>query len=139
MSAMSMETVSSGWNLTVYDPYTNMLRGTVSAMAATIGGSGSVNVAPLDTAYETPGEFTRRMARNTQLLLKNESYIDRVGDPSAGSYYIENLTASIATAAWELFIEVEEAGGIIEALKSGFVQKRIEETRNAKDRDDRQF
>ncbi len=132
---MSIETVSSGWNQTIYDPYTNMLRGTVAAMAATIGGSNAVHVSPLDSAYDAPGEFTRRMARNTQLILKNESYIDRVIDPSAGSYYIENLTNSLAEAAWELFLEVEKTGGIVEALKSGFIQDKIEETRKSKDSD----
>ena len=132
---ISIETVSSAWSQTVYDPYTNMLRGTVAAMAATIGGSGTVHVSPLDSAYEKPGEFTRRMARNTQLILKNESYIDRVIDPSAGSYYIENLTDSIARAAWELFLEVEKAGGIIESLKSGYIQEQIEKTASAKDKD----
>ncbi len=132
---MSIETVSSGWNQTVYDPYTNMLRGTVAAMAATIGGSDTVHISPIDSAYEKPGEFTRRMARNTQLILKNESYIDRVIDPSAGSYYIENLTDSLIQAAWELFLEVEKAGGLIEALKSGLIQDRIEETRSSKDED----
>lgn len=133
--SMSIKTVSSGWNQTVYDSYTNMLRGTVAAMAATIGGSEAVHVSPLDSAYENPGEFTRRMARNTQLILKNESYIDRVIDPSAGSYYIESLTSSISEAAWELFLEVEKAGGIIEALKSGLIQDEIEETRRSKDSD----
>ena len=129
---INIESVSSNWNLSTYDPYTNMLRGTVAAMAATIGGSGSVHIAPLDSAYENPGDFTRRMARNTQLLLKSESYIDRVIDPSAGSYYIENLTDSLAEEAWELFLEVEGAGGIIEALRSGLIQEKIEETRTKK-------
>lgn len=133
-SAMTIKSVSSGWNRTVYEPYTNMLRGTVSAMAASIGGSSSINVAPLDAAYEKSDEFTKRMARNTQLLLKNESYIDRVADPSAGSYYIENLTDMMARASWALFLEIEEKGGLIEALKSGFVQDSIEETRKSKDK-----
>jgi len=132
---ISIETVSSGWSQTVYAPYTNMLRGTVAAMAATIGGSRTVHVAPLDSAYDAPGEFTRRMARNTQLILKNESYIDRVIDPSAGSYYIENLTDSIARAAWELFLEVERVGGFVEALKSGLIQDQIDKTANAKNED----
>jgi len=132
---ISIETVTSGWNKTVYDPYTNMLRSTVEAMAATIGGSGTVHVSPLDSAFDAPGDFTRRMARNTQLILKNESYINRVIDPSAGSYYLETLTDSVAGAAWKLFLEVEQAGGIVEALKSGLIQDQIEKIGNSKESD----
>lgn len=130
---MSIETVTSPRNKTVFDPYVNMLRGTVEAMAAAIGGSESVHVLPLDSTYKNPDEFSRRMARNTQLILKNESYLDRVIDPSAGSYYIENLTDSIARTSWELFLRVEKEGGIVQALRSGLVQEQIERTRNSRD------
>lgn len=132
---ITIEAVTSEWNKTIYDPYTNMLRGTVEAMAATIGGSDTVHVSPLNSAYGAPGDFTRRMARNTLLILKNESYIDRVIDPSAGSYYIENLTDSVAGAAWKLFLGVERAGGIVEALKAGLIQGEIERTGKSKDTD----
>ena len=132
---ISIETVTSGWNKTVYDPYTNMLRSTVEAMAATIGGSGAVHVSPLDSAFDAPGDFTRRMARNTQLILKSESYLNRVIDPSAGSYYIETLTDSVAGAAWKLFLEVEQSGGMVEALKSGKIQDTVEKTGKSKESD----
>jgi methylmalonyl-CoA mutase len=132
---MKIESRTTSWNKTVFDPYVNMLRGTVEAMAAAIGGSDFINVLPLDSTYKRPGEFSQRMARNTQLILKNESYLDRVADPAGGSYYIERLTDSIASASWELLRTVESQGGIIEALKSGFVQEEILKTRNERDTD----
>jgi len=130
---MSIETRTSSWNMTIFDPYVNMLRGTVEAMAAAIGGSDTLSVLPFDAVFRTPDEFSRRMARNTQLILKNESYMDRVVDPSAGSYYIEELTDSIAKAAWDKFLKIEEAGGFVEALKSGLIQGEIEETARQRD------
>ncbi|MGD9653176.1 MAG: methylmalonyl-CoA mutase family protein [Candidatus Dadabacteria bacterium] len=130
---MKLETRTSSWNKTVFDPYVNMLRGTVEAMAASIGGGEAVSVLPLDSAYKQPGEFTLRMARNTQLILKHESYLDRVKDPASGSYYIEKLTDSIAASSLELFLEVEKLGGFIEAFKVGFIQERILKTRAARD------
>ncbi|MEQ9619332.1 MAG: methylmalonyl-CoA mutase family protein [Deltaproteobacteria bacterium] len=132
---MILETRTSSWNKTVFDPYVNMLRTTVEAMAASIGGSETLNVQPMDSTFRTPDEFSRRMARNTQLILKNESYLDRVTDPGAGAYYIENLTDSIAEASWETFLKIEELGGVVEALKSGFIQDEIEKTRNKRDMD----
>ena len=134
---MRIDTRTSSWNKTVFDPYVNMLRGTVEAMAAAIGGSESLNVLPLDSTFERPGEFSRRMARNTQLILKHESCLDRVTDPSGGSYYIERLTDSLADSAWELFKAVEGMGGLAEALKTGFVQDEILKTRNERDRTSR--
>jgi methylmalonyl-CoA mutase len=132
---MTINTKTSSWNKTVFDPYVNMLRGTAEAMAAAIGGCESLSVLPLDSAYERPGEFTRRLARNTQLILKHESYLDRVADPAGGSYYIERLTDSLAGSAWELFRKVEGMGGLVDALKAGFIQEEIQKTRNERDRD----
>jgi methylmalonyl-CoA mutase len=132
---MSINAITSSWNKTVFDPYVNMLRGTVEAMAAVIGGCESLNVLPLDSAYERPGEFTRRLARNTQLILRHESYIDRVTDPAGGSYYIERLTDALADSAWELFRRVEGMGGFVSALRAGFVQEEIQRTRKERDRD----
>ena len=132
---MTLETRTSSWNKTVFDPYVNMLRATVEAMAASIGGSESLYVQPMDSTFRTPDEFSRRMARNTQLILKSESSLDRVTDPAAGSYYIENLTDSIAEASWEIFRKVEAIGGIVEALKSDFIQDEIGKTRNNRDMD----
>ncbi|MCC6713433.1 MAG: acyl-CoA mutase large subunit family protein [Candidatus Dadabacteria bacterium] len=130
---MKIEARTSSWNKTVFDPYVNLLRGTVEAMAASIGGGEAVSVLPLDSAYKQPGEFTLRMARNTQLILKHESYLDRVKDPASGSYYIEKLTDSIAGASLELFLEVEKQGGFVAAFKNGFIQDRISKTRAERD------
>lgn len=116
---------SSLWNTTVYDPYVNILRGTTEAMAAAIGGADSIEVLPFNKSFADPSEFSLRIARNTQLLLKEESHFDRVADPAAGSYYIEVLTDKLANSAWALFKEVENKGGYIAALKEGFIQSTV--------------
>jgi methylmalonyl-CoA mutase len=100
-------------------------------MAAAIAGVDSHLVKPFDAAYAKPGEFSERIARNQQLLLKEESYFDKVADPAAGSYYIENLTAELADQAWKLFLEIEEKGGYLEAVKEGFIQQKIADNANA--------
>ncbi len=130
---MFAHAVTSKWNITAYDPYVNMLRGTTEAMSAAISAVHSLEVLPFDTAYEQPTEFSSRIARNVQLLLKNESHFDNVVDPAGGSYYIENLTQSIADQAWALFKEVEEKGGYIAAFKAGFIQDTVEASANKKD------
>jgi len=123
---MEIHSVTSEWNKTLYDPYVNMLRTQTEAMSAVLGGTDSLTVNPFDIAFSMPGEFSERIARNQQLLLKEEAYFDKVADPASGSYYIENLTALVADNAWKLFLEIEDAGGFISALKSGFIQDRIE-------------
>lgn len=130
---MRITAVTSQWNQTVYDPYVNMLRGTTEAMSAALAGVDSLEVTPFDASFEKPTVFSDRIARNTQILLKEESYFDRVVDPAAGSYYIENLTASIAQEAWKLFKEVEEKGGYLEAFKGGFIQQAIAATAQKRD------
>ncbi len=125
---MHIHCETSEWNKTIYDPYVNLLRTQTEAMSATLGGTQSLTVLPFDTFYKTPDDFSERIARNQQLLLKEESYFDRVEDVAAGSYYIENLTDSIATEAWKLFVETEEKGGYLKALKAGFIQKLIGES-----------
>ena len=105
---MFTHAVTSTWNQTAYDPYVNMLRGTTEAMSASIAGVHSLEVTPFNKAYEDPNEFSMRIARNVELLLKHESHFDQVVDPAGGSYYIENLTDSIANEAWKLFREIEE-------------------------------
>lgn len=125
---LCIHAVSSKWNMTVYDPYVNMLRGTTEAMSAAIGGVHSLEVLPFDTAFEAPTEFSSRIARNVQLLLKHESHFDNVVDPSGGSYYIENLTENIAEQAWELFKQVEEKGGYIKAFQEQFIQHAVSES-----------
>jgi methylmalonyl-CoA mutase len=123
---MEIHSVTSKWNTTVYDPFVNMLRTQTEAMSAVLGGTDSLTVNPFDIAVNAPGEFSERIARNQQLLLKEESYFDKVADPASGSYYIENLTALIADNAWKLFLEIEDSGGFISALKSGIIQDKIE-------------
>lgn len=131
---MFAHAVTSRWNQTVYDPYVNMLRGTTEAMSAAIAGVHSLEVVPFDEAFETPTDFSNRIARNVQLLLKHESHFDQVSDPSGGSYYIETLTAAIAEQAWALFREVEDKGGYIAAFKDGFVVSAVEASAAAKDK-----
>jgi methylmalonyl-CoA mutase len=132
---MRIHAVSSRWNMTVYDAYVNMLRGTTEAMSAAIGGVYSMEVLPFDAAYEPATEFSSRIARNVQLLLKHESHFDNVTDPSGGSYYIETLTQNIAEQAWALFKQVEDKGGYIAAFGEGFVRETIEGAAAAKDKE----
>lgn len=125
---MDIHCVTSEWNKTVFDPYVNMLRTQTEAMSAILGGTNSLTVEPFDKVFREPDEFTERIARNQQLILKEESYFDKVADPASGSYYIENLTNMIADNAWKLFLEVEAHGGFISSLKNGFIQKRLSES-----------
>jgi len=131
---MQIHAETSRWNQTVYDPYVNMLRGTTEAMSATIGGVQSLEVVPFDASFGTPTEFSKRIARNVELLLKHESHFDQVVDPAGGSYYIENLTQSIAAEAWKLFLEIEAKGGYTEAYKAGFIVERVNASATAKDK-----
>ena len=128
---MNIHAATSRFNQSLYDPYVNMLRTQTEAMSATIGSVDSLTVRPFDEAFETPTGFAERIARNQQLLLKEESHFDKISDPSAGSYYIETLTVSLAEQAWKLFLETEKTG-FYNALKSGSVQDAIEETANAR-------
>ena len=131
---MQIHAETSRWNQTVYDPYVNMLRGTTEAMSATIAGVHSLEVMPFDASFENPTEFSKRIARNVELLLKNESHFDQVVDPAGGSYYVENLTQSIAAEAWKLFLEIEQKGGYTEAYKAGLIVERIKASAAAKDK-----
>jgi methylmalonyl-CoA mutase len=114
------------WNMTLYDPYVNVLRATTESMSAIIGGTDSLSVTPFDRAYRTADDFSNRLARNIQIILSEEAYFNRVVDPAAGSYYIENLTNSIAEVTWSLFQKVENEGGYISSLQKGIVQSEIE-------------
>jgi methylmalonyl-CoA mutase len=114
---------------TVYGPYVNMLRGTTEAAAAVIGGCDVLTVAPYDDAVQPPGEFSQRIARNTQLILRHESHLDQVADPSAGSYYIEAVTDALIDEAWPLFQEIEAIGGMLEGLASGDIAFRLDDVR----------
>ena len=119
---------TSEWNQTVYDPYVNLLRATTESMSAVLGGTDSLTVRPFDRAYKQVSKFSARLGRNIQIILKEESYLDKVIDPAAGSYYIENLTRSVIEESWKIFLKTEEAGGYLEALKKGIVQDDIEST-----------
>ena len=125
---MSVHAETSTFNLTLFDAHVNLLRTQTEAMSAALAGVDSMTVTPFDKTYTAPDEFSERMARNQQLLLKEESHFDKVIDPAAGSYYIENLTVSIAKQAWELFLAVEEAGGFYAAVKAGTVQSAVNES-----------
>jgi methylmalonyl-CoA mutase len=105
----------------VDDPYKNLLRTQTEAMSAITGGADSLTVVPFDTPLKQRGEFSERIARNQQLILREEAYFKRVSDPSAGSYYIEKLTALVAEKAWDLFLETEKNGGFLTALDSGLI------------------
>lgn len=125
---MHIHSVTGRWNKTLYDPYVNMLRTQTEAMSAVLGGAESITVEPFDTVFRSAGEFSERIARNQQLLLAEESHLDKVADPGAGSYYIEQLTSMIAGEAWKLFAQIEDEGGFLAALKRGTIQDRIAET-----------
>jgi len=122
------------WNKTLYDPYVNMLRTTTESMSAILGGVDSLNVLPFNEVFDTPDEFSERIARNQQLVLKNESFFDKVADPAAGSYYIETLTTKLIDKAWELFLQVDEKGGYLEAFKQGFIQQKVHGEADKKNR-----
>jgi methylmalonyl-CoA mutase len=124
-SKMHLHAVTSAWNQTAYDAYVNLLRGTTEAMSAAIAGVDSLEVLRFDKPFKKASDFSNRIARNTQILLKEEVHFDHVADPSAGSYYIEILTQSLAEEAWKLFRQVEDLGGYIAAFKAGFVQAQV--------------
>ena len=122
---------TSTFNLTLFDAHVNLLRTQTEAMSAALAGVNSIAVTPFDKAYQTPDDFSERIARNQQLLLKEECHFDKVVDPAAGSYFIENLTVSIAQQAWNLFLQVEE-GGMLEAIKAGKVQAAVNASNKAR-------
>jgi methylmalonyl-CoA mutase len=119
---------TSGWSLTEQDPYNNVVRTTIEAMAAVFGGTQSLHTNALDEAIALPTEFSSRIARNTQLIIQEETGITKVVDPWAGSYMMENLTQDIADKAWELIEEVEAAGGMAKAIETGMPKMKIEES-----------
>lgn len=117
----------SKYNKTVFDAYVNMLRTTTETMSVAVAGADSIAVMPFDVAFKQSDDFSRRIAANQQILLKEESYLDKIVDPAAGSYYIETLTNNIAEKAWEYFKEVEKQGGYEKAIRCGYVQKSVKE------------
>jgi methylmalonyl-CoA mutase len=123
---------TSSFNLTLFDAHVNLLRTQTETMSAALAGVNSICVTPFDKAYETPDDFSERIARNQQLLLKEESHFDKVVDPAAGSYYIENLTVSIAQQAWNLFLQVEDEGGMLQSILAGKVQEAVNASNRAR-------
>ena len=123
---------TSKWNMTVYDAHVNLLRTQTETMSAALAGVDSITVLPYDYAFKTPDEFSERIARNQQLLLREECHFDKVTDPAAGSYYIEVLTQSLADAAWRLFLEVEDRGGFATAVNNGDVQRDVNKTNTSR-------
>lgn len=118
---------TSGWSLTEQDPFNNVARTTIEAMAAAFGGTQSLHTNALDEAIALPTDFSARIARNTQIYLQEETNITKTVDPWAGSYHVEKLTEEIANKAWELMLEVEELGGMTKAIEKGIPKMRIEE------------
>jgi methylmalonyl-CoA mutase len=122
---LSLHVRTSRWNKSVLDPYTNLLRTTVEALAGVLGGCDSMQVGAFDEVIRQPDDFSQRIARNTQLILQKECELGRVIDPAGGSWYVEAITADLAGRAWTLFQEVERLGGMEAALRAGFPQKAV--------------
>jgi len=125
--ALRTHSQTSGWSLTEQDPYNNIGRTCIEAMAAALGHTQSLHTNALDEAIALPTDFSARIARNTQIYLQEETEICRAVDPWAGSYYVESLTHEIAHRAWDLIVEIEELGGMAKAIESGVPKMRIEE------------
>lgn len=132
---MFITSFSSLWNKTTYDAHVNMLRTTTEGMSAAIGGADAIVLNPYDVTYKSSDDFSRRIARNTQIILKEEAHFDKVNDPAAGSYYIENLTHALAEQAWQLFCDTEKQGGIISAALQGRIKEAVEESCRKRDMD----
>ena len=127
LRGQSQHAVTSRPMMTRYDPYVNMLRTTVAAFSAAVGGAGAITVLPFDEPLGLPESFSRRIARNTSSLLAAESHVGAVTDPAGGAHAVERLTQDLAEAAWELFTRVEERGGLIHDLKDGSWDRAIDE------------
>jgi methylmalonyl-CoA mutase len=119
---------TSRWNETIYAPRVNILRGTTEAMSAIFGGADSITVAPFDECYKSPDEASRRLARNTQIILKQEAMLSRVADPGGGSYCLEAITNFIAHEGWKLMQGIEAIGGYQKARKDGFIAQALEKS-----------
>jgi len=126
---------TSQFNQTYFDPFVNSLRTTTEAFSAIVGGVDSLQTNAYDESFNIPDDFSRRLARNTQIILKEESHLNQVIDPAGGSYFVEKLTDDIANAAWKLFQSIEEKGGILKSIQSGFVQDEIAKIADVKKKD----
>ena len=122
---MNVSAETSRFNMTIFDAYVNLLRSQTETMSAALAGVDEITVTPFDVTYEQPTDFSERIARNQQLLLKEEAHFDKVVDPAAGSYYLENLTDSLAAEAWKQFLAIQEAGGMYQMVAEGKVQEHM--------------
>ncbi len=125
---------TSRWNETVYDPHVNILRSTTEAMSAALGGADSITVAPFDECYKSPDEASRRLARNTQIILKQEALLARVADPGAGSYYLEVITDFIAREGWKTMQKIEANGGCRKAAADGLISQTLARSLSAREK-----
>ncbi len=128
---MNVSAETSRFNMTIFDAYVNLLRTQTETMSAALAGVDEITVTPFDITYERPTDFSERIARNQQLLLKEEAHFDKIVDPAAGSYYLENLTASIAAEAWKQFLAIQEQGGMYQMVAEGKVQEHMASTLKA--------
>lgn len=126
---MVISAVTSSFTKSVYDPYVNMLRAGNEAFAAVLGGVQYLHVSPFNEPEGQASAFSNRIARNTQLILKEEAHLTKTADPAGGSWYVEKLTDELTEKSWNLFLDIEEKGGFIQALKQGYIQEQIEEIR----------
>ena len=132
---MNIHAETSLWNKTVYDPYVNLLRTSSETLSAILTGVDSLRVLEFSAARGESSDLSERIARNQQLIMRHESYMDYVIDPAAGSYYIEHLTDKLAEKAWAEFLVIQEKGGFMEAIKSSYIQNEIEAVAQKKQED----
>jgi methylmalonyl-CoA mutase len=132
---MYIHAETSLWNKTIYDPYVNLLRSSTEALSSILSGVDSLRIIEFNTPAGEIDETAERIARNQQLIMKHESYLDQVIDPAAGSYYIENLTQNLIESAWSEFLKVQQEGGFKEAIQSSFIQSRIASSSKIKQND----
>jgi len=125
---MCIHARTSSWNQTVYDPHVNLLRGTTEAFSAVVGGCDSLHISPFDELVRTPDDFSRRVARNTHTVLREETHITHTVDPAGGSWYVEYLTDAVARQSWTIFQDVEKQGGMTQSLQAGWPQGQIADT-----------
>lgn len=125
---MSIHARTSTWHQTAYDPHVNLLRGTTEAFSAAVGGCDSLHISPFDELARAPDEISRRIARNTHTVLREESHISRTVDPAGGSWYVEYLTDAVARQTWAIFQAVEQQGGMAKSLAAGWPQAEVAKT-----------
>lgn len=129
---MQVCATTTQYNQTIFDSYVNLLRSQTEAMSAALANVDSIVVTPFDKCYQTPNDFSERLARNQQLLLKEEAHFDKIVDVAGGSYYVETLTESLAEQAWKLFLDIEENGGVLKLALEGKIQETINATNDAR-------